>query len=207
MPQGRLALALALALLAAAAGPAAGAKSKGYRGRIAFEGSAMLMTFYSGVHQALLERGALVPGETQLAGLSGGGWSSVGAALGKTGLEMRDIWKGIFVGCNTQFAGGCPGHGNAYMVSLLLETLPEDAHKIASKTVRILVSQLDGNNGDSIANSASWPLKKFKSKNDLIAALTSTGHIPCYSGTTLFTYYKNQPVIDGGYANGFKELW
>ncbi|KAI8468800.1 MAG: hypothetical protein J3K34DRAFT_295115 [Monoraphidium minutum] len=204
MRQGRLAL--ALLALAFAAAPAAGAKDKGYRGRIAFEGSALLVTYYSGVHQALLERGALVPGETQLAGLSGGGYSSVGATLGKTGLEMRDVWKGIVAGCAAQFAGGCVGHLNAYIVAHLLDALPEDAHKTASKTVNILVSQLDGNNNDSLANSASWTLDKFKNKADLISALTSTNYIPCYSGMTLFNFHRNEPVIDGGYSSGFKEL-
>ena len=35
---------------------------------------------------------------------------------------------------------------------------------------------------------------------DLKSALTSTDWIPCFTGQTMFTLFRNQPVIDGGCA-------
>lgn len=46
----------------------------------------------SGASQALLDRKVIAPGKTKFAGLSGGGYSAAGMALGLSGTEMRDVW-------------------------------------------------------------------------------------------------------------------
>lgn len=34
-------------------------------------------------------------------------------------------------------------------------------------------------------------------QEDLWSCLTATDYIPCFTGTTTYTIYRNQPVIDG----------
>ena len=43
---------------------------------VSFEGSAYLFPYYSGVVEVFLERGVILPGETQLSGLSGGAFTA-----------------------------------------------------------------------------------------------------------------------------------
>ena len=43
---------------------------------VSFEGSAFLFPYYSGVVEVFLERGVILPGETQLSGLSGGAFTA-----------------------------------------------------------------------------------------------------------------------------------
>lgn len=95
-------LLLSASLCAAAAAPA------GERGTIpvAFEGSALLITYYAGVAEALLERGVVVPGKTMTAGLSGGAFTGAFLHLG----ECRRLqWE-----AKRQWGGG-PQHCHMYL--------------------------------------------------------------------------------------------
>jgi hypothetical protein len=71
--------------------------------------------------------------------------------------------------------------------------------------VSIALSQLDASK-TTLSKSASWVVDSFADQSDLIAALTATDYIPCFTGRHTYTIFRNQPVIDGGYANGFEEL-
>jgi hypothetical protein len=44
-------------------------------------------------------------------------------------------------------------------------------------------------------------------QNDVVSALVSTTFLPCASGPSTYTIYRNEPTIDGSYANGFPQLW
>jgi hypothetical protein len=44
-------------------------------------------------------------------------------------------------------------------------------------------------------------------QDDLIASLLGTSYLPCYSGPTTYTIFRNQPVLDGAFGNGFKQMW
>jgi hypothetical protein len=57
------------------AGAAAAAAALGVT-PVSFEGSAFLFPYYSGVVEVFLERGVILPGETQLSGLSGGAFTA-----------------------------------------------------------------------------------------------------------------------------------
>jgi hypothetical protein len=44
-------------------------------------------------------------------------------------------------------------------------------------------------------------------QDDLIANLLGTSYLPCYSGPTTYTIFRNQPVLDGAFGNGFRQMW
>jgi hypothetical protein len=63
---------------------------------------------------ALLERGVVKPGQTQMAGLSGGAFTSAATAAGMSAQQQFDIWTKAARMCAIIFAdeGGCAGHFN-----------------------------------------------------------------------------------------------
>lgn len=165
----------------------------------------MLVTYYSGASQALLERNVIVPGKTKFAGLSGGGYSAAGMALGLSGTELRDVWK-VFINETLNRYSDVIGHFGSNLVAAIGPHFPEDAHRRVAGRLRIAISQLNGNQNKTLNDSATWQVDSFKSKLDLIAALAATTYIPCTSGMTSFTTFRNQPVVDGGYSSAFPQL-
>lgn len=172
---------------------------------VAFEGSALLITYYSGVVQALLEKGVIVPGVTPLSGLSGGAFTAVFTTLGLSGEEQKNLWIDIITACGMRFNGSCTGHLNALLDEHLAEVLPDNVTDSVNGLVRIAVSQLNASQ-PGLNNTATWVLDEWSSKADLRSAMLSTNWIPCFSGGTTYTIYRNQPVIDGGYSAGFRDL-
>lgn len=51
-----------------------------------------------------------------------------------------------------------------------------------------------------------WLVNRFKNDRELASALTASSHIPCFTGKNTFAEFRGQPVIDGGYANGYEQL-
>ncbi|GBF88086.1 hypothetical protein Rsub_00798 [Raphidocelis subcapitata] len=217
MPRRRLA-ALAACLLLLASGPAThaaarplqqqpaggGAKKAPFFDEISFEGSALLITYYSGVAEVLIGRGALVPGTTPLSGLSGGALTAAVTTLGMGGAAQRDGWMGMVKDCAKRW-GTCAGRLNTVVTERLRSALPDDAAAKLGSVVRVGLSQLDAQSR-AFNGSASWVVGAFDDKADVVSALTATDFIPCFSGPTTYTLFRDQPVIDGGYANGFQQL-
>jgi hypothetical protein len=193
------ALLLATAALAAAQSAGNSTQAPGTI-PVAFEGSALLISYYSGVSEALLERGVIVPKETPLSGLSGGAFTGTFIHLGHNGTSMLEFWKSIIDDC-TKTEGGCAGHLNGRMESKLEEMLPVDAAEQIHGVMHIALSQLDGSKR-TLNDSASWIIGEFFDKSDVKSALTATDYIPCFTGDTVYTTFRNNPVIDGGCVGG-----
>ena len=83
---------------------------------------------------------------------------------------------------------------------------PRPPPPVNAAKVRVMLSQLDGSRTD-LNNTASWPVTSFRNRYDLASALTTSDYLPCFSGPDTFTYFRNQPFIDGGFANSLKEIW
>uniref|UniRef100_A0A383VPF3 PNPLA domain-containing protein n=1 Tax=Tetradesmus obliquus TaxID=3088 RepID=A0A383VPF3_TETOB len=171
---------------------------------VSYQGSAFLMGYYAGVTQALLEKKVLVPGVTPTAGLSGGAYTLTLAQLGWNGTDILSFWRAIVREGKTHLAHGAVGRLNALSVWALQEALPQDLSNVYSR-MRIAVSQLDGSK-TTLNNSASWIIDSWQSRDDLIANLLGTSYLPCYSGPTTYTIFRNQPVLDGAFSNGFKQM-
>ncbi|KAI7842840.1 hypothetical protein COHA_003585 [Chlorella ohadii] len=204
LPRVRALAALLLATAALAAAQSGNSTQEPGTIPVAFEGSALLISYYSGVSEALLERGVVVPKQTPISGLSGGAFTGTFLHLGFNGTDMLEFWKSIIDDC-TKTPGGCVGHLNGRMEDKLEKVLPQDAAEQITGVMRIALSQLDASKRD-LNDSRSWLIADFFDKADLKSALTATDFIPCFTGDTVYTIFRNHPVIDGGYANGFKEL-
>lgn len=171
---------------------------------VAFEGSALLITYYSGVTGVLLERGVIQPGVSSIAGLSGGAFTAVLTSLGFTGQQQKQVFHGVLRDCSKKW-GSCVGHLNIMVDETLNALLPENVTAIVNGKVRIAVSQLNANS-THLNGSASWVVSKWSSKADLLSCLMATDHIPCWSSQNVYALFRNQPCVDGGYANGFRQL-
>jgi hypothetical protein len=98
-----------------------------------------------------------------------------------------------------------PGYLNVLMNAELGKKLPADVSRTINGHVKIAVSQLNAAK-TTFEDSASWVISSFVDKRDVIAALTTTNMIPCFSGLSTYGIFRNQPVIDGSFGSGFKEL-
>lgn len=106
-----------------------------------------------GVVDALLKCGAIVPGKTNIAGLSGGAFTAVWTTLGLTGEQQFDFWKDVITTCAQKFQDtlpgecgavsaeckakltGCEGRGFAVVKEILDEKLADDAHRTGEHCV------------------------------------------------------------------------
>jgi hypothetical protein len=63
---------------------------------------------------ALLERGVVKPGQTPMAGLSGGAFTSTATTAGMSAQQQFDAWTHAVRMCGIMYAdeGGCAGHFN-----------------------------------------------------------------------------------------------
>jgi hypothetical protein len=93
---------------------------------VAFEGSAFLITYYSGVAGVLMERGVIKPGVSHLSGLSGGALTAVLTALGFDGAQQREFFVSAVAECVERW-GSCKGHINEVLRERLADCLPDDA--------------------------------------------------------------------------------
>jgi hypothetical protein len=169
---------------------------------VAFQGSALLINYYAGASGALQKGGVIVPRKTRIAGLSGGGYTAVLTTLGWRGPRQKAFWDAAIKTNVLEYRGPFL---NAVMYEALDAALPSGVARLINGFVRIAVSQLDAGK-TTFVDSASWILSAFADKRDVIAALTTTDMIPCFSSWSTYGVYKNQPVIDGGFSTGFKEL-
>ncbi|KAF6253620.1 hypothetical protein COO60DRAFT_1463118 [Scenedesmus sp. NREL 46B-D3] len=171
---------------------------------VSYQGSAFLMGYYAGVTQALLEKKVLVPGVTPTSGLSGGAYTLTLAQLGWNGTDILTFWRAIVNEGKTRLGNDMLGRLNALSVWALQEALPKDLSNVYS-CMRIAVSQLDGSK-TTLNNSASWVVDSWQGRDDLISNLLGTSYLPCFSGPTTYTIFRNQPVLDGAFGNGFKQM-
>jgi len=75
---------------------------------VAIQGSSLLIFYYAGVMDSMLKCGAVVPGVTKMAGLSGGAITSVLTTVGLNGTQQFKFWRDAVVNCATRQAAGMP---------------------------------------------------------------------------------------------------
>lgn len=107
---------------------------------------------------------------------------------------------------NAMRFGGSPQYFMSVYREHLYNHLAEyDNGILPNGKVRIAISQLDGSQ-TNLNNSAVWVVDDFTSRLDLVNAVSASSYIPCISGLDTYTVFRNQPVLDGGYANGFEDF-
>lgn len=108
----------------------------------------------SGIVESLLGCGAIVPGRTNIAGLSGGAYTAVWTTIGLSGQEQFDYWESVIRKCATQFQNtlpgecgsatdvckmkltGCEGRGFSVVKEILARRLTDDNVKKGARAPR-----------------------------------------------------------------------
>lgn len=67
---------------------------------MAFGGSGALFIFYAGVAEGLIEKGLLVPGVSNISGLSGGALTAAIVSAGVPPRRLLDIYRESSLFCN-----------------------------------------------------------------------------------------------------------
>jgi hypothetical protein len=171
---------------------------------VAFQGSAFLIQYYAGVVGTLLQRGVIVPGVTPLSGLSGGAYTSVLTTIGWNGTRQSDFWNAATTKVAETYTSPA-GHLNEIVQPMLNSLLPANVANQINGKVQVGMSQLDASK-ETLNGSAAWIVNSWSSKEDVINSLLGTDYIPCFTGPTLYTEFRSQPVIDGGFSLGFDQL-
>lgn len=129
---------------------------------VALQGSGLLITYYSGVVEALQQQAVITPDATQLSGLSGGAWTAALTALGLPGTAQRDVWKRWVATCVERW-GSCAGHIRQIGGEAFEELLPDDVAERVNGRVRVALAQLDASQAH-LNGSAPWLVASFLDK-------------------------------------------
>eukprot|EP00775_Hariotina_reticulata_P004363 gene4363-4616_t len=161
-------------------------------GKLAFGFSAggLLFPYYLGVADQLQQLGVLQP-DTRLSGASAG---SLIAACLKSGLPLSTIQAACF-----ELARDCRTKGTRHRLKFVLQDtleqlLPADVAERCSGQVHVAVTRLTPGLRPQLVS-------HFRDREDLIAALLTSCHIPWYFDGNLITSFRKEPCFDGGITN------
>jgi hypothetical protein len=150
---------------------------------VSFSGSGFLAAFHMGALQALLA--ARVP-IAVVGGASGGALVAAGHAMGVAPSDMLSRLIDTAEQCRRDGFSSIPKHLN----TAIKATLPPDYEVKQLSTLRVAVTAL-------------WPyervlVEKFEDREDLIAALETSCHIPFYLGSFARDFRGKPFFVDGG---------
>ncbi|GBF89775.1 patatin-like phospholipase domain-containing protein [Raphidocelis subcapitata] len=180
----------------AAAASAAAARDAFENGTLGFGFSAggLLFPYYIGVVQELTELGIIREG-TPMAGASAG---SLIVACARSGLPMSTILAACY-----DLADDCRANGTRFRLGpvlerVLRELLPPDVAASVSGRTFVAVTRLLSEEGPLLQPRL---VSEFQGKDDLIAALMTSCHIPVYMDGRLATRFRGTFHFDGGITN------
>lgn len=150
---------------------------------------------------ALEARGAVVPGESQFAGVSGGAVTAALSAAGLSGSEIAAVLGAALKAC----AGdGC--HPVApWLAPMLVGALPDDLAERVKGRLAVWVTQLDASS-DTAAAGAPWALSQFESRDEVVDAVVASSYLPCWTGNEPFATLHGSPALDGGFSTDFAQM-
>jgi Patatin-like phospholipase len=152
-----------------------------------FSAGGLLFPYYLGVAEALQDAGVLRE-ETPVAGASAG---SLIAACLKSGLPLHEITTAMFDLADDCRTGGTRHRLGPVLARVLREVLPVDVAERASGRAHVAVTHLAPRIRPRLVT-------RFRDREDLIAALLTSCHIPWYFDGRLLTTFRRRPCFDGG---------
>ncbi|WIA18834.1 hypothetical protein OEZ85_003513 [Tetradesmus obliquus] len=152
-----------------------------------FSAGGLVFPYYVGLVSSLVQKGVMTR-PTQLAGSSAG---SLIAASFNAGLDMETVEKSLI-----EFGEDCLKNGTRYRLGPLLreflqQYLPPDAHELCSGNTHVAVTRL-------LPYWQTRMISEFSSREDLIAALLTSCHIPWYFDGRWMTKFRGHYCVDGG---------
>ncbi|GFR45503.1 hypothetical protein Agub_g6891, partial [Astrephomene gubernaculifera] len=168
--------------------PAAVAFRSGNIG-ITFSGAGFLLPYFIGVTEVLQHLRVLRPGRsTPVAGSSAGSLVAVSIACGLSMTQMYDSFLDTVRDCRTN---GSYRRLDVVLRRWLDSTLPPDAAERCSGVATVAITRL-------FPRPRAETISTFTSREDLIAALMTSCHIPAYFNGELTANFRGKTAIDGG---------
>ncbi|KAK9841996.1 hypothetical protein WJX81_003246 [Elliptochloris bilobata] len=155
-----------------------------------FSAGGLLFPYYIGVVGKLTSLRIMTP-DTPVAGASAG---SLIAACHHAGLTEQQVTEACWVLCDNCRRNGTRGRLGRVLERFLHDLLPEDVHERCSDRTFVAVTQL-------------WPrprgklISSFESKEDLIACLLTSCHIPWWFDGGIARTFRGSMHYDGGLTN------
>lgn len=131
----------------------------------------------------------LITPSTPLAGASAGSLIAACVASGMPPAEVEGACLALAADCR---AGGTRGRLGLVLRDFLEEHLPEDAHLSARDRVHVAVTPVTSRGPRALL------VSDFGSRDDLIAALLTSCHIPLWMDGSLTTTFRGDAALDGG---------
>lgn len=172
--------------------PAAVAFEKGGPTALGFGFSAggLLFSYYIGVVYGLHDLG-IVTRETKLAGASAG---SLIAACYHSGLPEDLVTEACFTLAKDCRENGTRGRLGSVLRNFMEDLLPDDIHERCRDKAYVAVTRVFPRPTPEL-------ISDFQSKDDLIAALMTSCHIPWWFDKRVWTSFRGQASYDGGLTN------
>lgn len=161
-------------------------KSNALLKRISMSTSGMNITYHQGVIKCLQDE-KMINEHVLYSGTSGGAIVSALTACDVDPKFQLDCTKDVFK--NVIIKGTEPIDE---IIEMLCKHLPDNAGELCSDTVKCYMCKIKN------FVPRAYYVTKFKDKQEVIDAITSSCYIPYLLGTRPYMKYKNEPHIDGG---------
>lgn len=174
---------------------------------------ALLLPWYLGVVNTLVEERVINPQTTPGAGLSGGAVTAMNACAGKSPKDLFNQLKPSLVSCYETWdpeSGSVPCNGQLSEIvyegfaSLLNASDPTQVADICPH-VGIAFTNIDPSDS-TFGSIESRITANYSSDEDILRDLVSTSFLSCSSMSHPYFVNKGRATVDGGYSTNLKEL-
>jgi len=177
-------------------------------GRYAIAGSALLLPWYLGVMDVLVQEGVVDPTTTPGAGLSGGAITAMTTCAGVTAKDQFDIWKKALVQCYDDWdiqSGSFPCNGElSEIVHNGLSTFLTNETNVSDRCSHVGVAFTEV--GSTFDNLTSTIVSNVSDDQVILTDLVSSSFLSCSSMSKPYFVNNGRPTVDGGYSTSLDDL-
>ncbi|KJE97503.1 hypothetical protein CAOG_07351 [Capsaspora owczarzaki ATCC 30864] len=172
----------------------------------AFAGSAFLFHYYIGAMERLLELRLVDRSSTLFGGISGGAIISTATCSGVSLDELKVGFAEMYAGCHANIES-CTGTLSPLAKRKFYDQMFDQAayEKCGKGRVRVgytLLNKLSTGFDDAKPAVAF----SFVSAADLVEALLASSYLSCFVAPWVYTTFRGQPAIDGGYKADYNQI-
>lgn len=175
---------------------------------VGMSGSGLFALYHLGVLDTLIDTGVVIPGQTVMAGASGGAIMALHTCLGLAPQHTFDRLHTMLQSCAVS-PTTCPladlTSFGAHVMNAMLLVAPQPWERCIGRA-HVHVALVDG--APELATHAScplalrktgWTVTNFTSREDVVEAALATSYIPGVVGHSCAASLRGRAVIDGGY--------
>ena len=176
--------------------------------KYAIAGSALLLPWYLGVMDVLVQEGVVDPSTTPGAGLSGGAITAMTTCAGVTPKDQFDTWKKALVQCYDDWdiqSGSFPCNGElSEIVHNGLSTFLKNGTNVSDTCSHVGVAFTKV--GSTFDNLESTLVSNFSDDQAILTDLISSSFLSCSSMSKPYFVNNGLATVDGGYSTSLDDL-